>query len=81
MIRAYKLSQLLNSGYDAVKEVFSNSKVIIHLDQGDNRNRFIEFFDKHNYWEPQGAFSWSKYKLNCWREDGSPSKALKAFID
>lgn len=159
----HKLSQLLNSGYDAVKEVFSNSKVIIHLDQGDNRNRFIEFFDKHKanggkydvigvsyypywvnknyketidnlmnnlneyierygkevmvceiggedteiedtynmlkeviervreipeekglgvfYWEPQGAFSWSKYKLSCWREDGSPSKALKAFID
>ena len=157
------LSKLLNSGYDAVKEVFPNSKVIIHLDQGDDRNRFIEFFDKHKanggkydvigvsyypywvkknyketidnlmnnlneyidrygkevmvceiggedtevedtynmlkeviekvrniqeekglgvfYWEPQGAFSWSKYKLSAWRDDGKPSKALDAFID
>ena len=42
-----QLSKLLNSGYDAVKAVFKNAKVIIHLDQGDDRNRFISFFDKH----------------------------------
>ena len=33
------------------------------------------------YWEPQGAFSWSKYKLSAWRSDGKPSNALDAFID
>ena len=158
-----QLSELLNSGYDAVKEIFTDTKVIIHLDQGDDRNRFIEFFDKHKanggkydvigvsyypywvnknyketidnlmnnlneyidiygrevmvceiggedteiedtynmlkeviervrripqgkglgvfYWEPQGAFSWSKYKLSAWGADGKPSKALDAFID
>ena len=158
-----KLSKLLNSGYDAVKDVLPSSKVIIHLDQGDDRKRFIEFFDNHTanggkydvigvsyypywvnknyketidnlmnnlneyidiygkevmvceiggedteiedtynmlkeviervrripqgkglgvfYWEPQGAFSWSKYKLSAWGADGKPSKALDAFID
>lgn len=158
-----QLSQLLNSGYDAVKDVFPNTKVIIHLDQGDDRNRFIKFFDKHQfnggkydvigvsyypywvkknyketidnlinnlneyierydkevmvceiggedtevedtynmlkeviqrvreipegkalgvfYWEPEGAFNWSKYKLSAWGSDGKPSKALDAFID
>ena len=158
-----KLSKLLNSGYDAVKDVLPSSKVIIHLDQGDDRKRFIEFFDNHTanggkydvigvsyypywvnknyketidnlmnnlneyidryekevmvceiggedtevedtynmlkeviervreipqgkglgvfYWEPEGAFSWSKYKLSAWGNDGKPSKALDAFID
>lgn len=158
-----QLSQLLDSGYDAVKEIFPNAKVIIHLDQGDDRKRFIEFFDNHKanggkydvigvsyypywvnknyketidilmsnlneyierygkevmvceiggedteiedtynmlkeviekvrkipkgkglgvfYWEPQGAFSWSKYKLSAWGSEGKPSKALAAFID
>lgn len=157
-----QLSNLLNSGYDAVKAVFKNAKVIIHLDQGDDINRFISFFDKHKanggkydvigvsyypywvkkdytetidnlnnnliefikrynkevmvceiggedtevtnnykmlkevimkvkaipegkglgvfYWEPQGAYSWSKYKLSAWGEDGRPTKALEAFL-
>jgi Arabinogalactan endo-1,4-beta-galactosidase len=157
-----QLSQLLNSGYDAVKAVFNEAKVIIHLDQGDDRNRFISFFDKHKanggkydvigvsyypywvkkdytetidnltnnliefvkrydkevmvceiggedtniinnynmlkevikrvkdipegkglgvfYWEPQGAYSWSGYKLSAWGKDGKPTKALEAFL-
>lgn len=157
-----QLSKLLNIGYDAVKAVFKNAKVIIHLDQGDDRNRFISFFDKHKanggkydvigvsyypywvkkdytetidnlinnliefikrygkevmiceiggedtnvdnnydmlkevmnrvkdipegkglgvfYWEPQGAYSWSKYKLSIWGQDGKPTKALEAFL-
>lgn len=157
-----QLSKLLNSGYEAVKEVFKNAKVIIHLDQGDDRNRFISFFDKHKvnggkydvigvsyypywvkkdytetidnlinnlvefikrydkevmvceiggedtditnnynmlkevimrvkaipegkglgvfYWEPQGAYNWSKYKLSIWGEDGKPTAALEAFL-
>lgn len=156
-----QLSQLLNSGYDAVKAVLQDAKVIIHLDQGDDRKRFIDFFDQHQanggkydvigvsyypywvqknyketienlmnnlneyierydkevmvceiggedtavedtydmlkeviervrkipegkglgvfYWEPQGAFSWSQYKLSAWGSDGRPSKALAAF--
>jgi arabinogalactan endo-1,4-beta-galactosidase len=31
------------------------------------------------YWEPQGAFSWSKYVLSCWGSDGRPTEALDAF--
>lgn len=32
------------------------------------------------YWEPQGANSWSRYKLSCWQDDGKPSPALDAFL-
>ena len=42
-----QLSQLLNSGYEAVKAVCEEAKVIIHLDQGDDRDRFVRFFDNH----------------------------------
>lgn len=157
-----QLTQLLNSGYDAVKAVNNEAKVIIHLDQGDDRARFVNFFDKHRenggkydvigmsyypywlnkdytetidnlennmlemisrygkevmvceiggdytkpqntydmlkeviarvkaipeekglgvfYWEPEGADSWSKYKLSAWGDDGRPTIALDAFL-
>lgn len=157
-----QLTQLLNSGYDAVKAVNKDSKVIIHLDQGNDRERFITFFDKLKdnggkydvigmsyypywinsdytetiealgnnlnemvsrygkevmlcevggeysnpintydmlsavqfkvkavpenkglgvfYWEPEGAESWSKYRLCAWGEDGRPTGALDAFL-
>lgn len=32
------------------------------------------------YWEPQGAASWSRYKLSCWNADGRPTEALDAFL-
>lgn len=157
-----QLTKLLNSGYDAVKAVSKDSKVIIHLDQGNNRERFVNFFDNHRanggkydvigmsyypywinsdyteniedlannlnemvsrydkevmlcevggedtkpvntydmikaviekvravpsgkglgvfYWEPQGAESWSKYKLSAWGDDGRPTVAMDAFL-
>lgn len=157
-----QLSQLLNSGYEAVKAVCEEAKVIIHLDQGDDRDRFVRFFDNHTanggkydvigvsyypywvkkdytetidslsnnliefttrydkevmvceiggedtnvinnynmlkeviarvrtisdgkglgvfYWEPEGAYSWSKYKLSAWGGDGRPTAALNAFL-
>jgi arabinogalactan endo-1,4-beta-galactosidase len=31
------------------------------------------------YWEPQGANSWSGYRLNAWLSNGKPSPALDAF--
>jgi arabinogalactan endo-1,4-beta-galactosidase len=31
------------------------------------------------YWEPQGAASWSNYKLSCWSNQGYPTEALTAF--
>jgi arabinogalactan endo-1,4-beta-galactosidase len=33
------------------------------------------------YWEPQGARSWSGYKLSCWGDDGKPTAPLEAFMD
>lgn len=157
-----QLAQLINAGFDAVKEVSPDSKVIVHLDQGNDRSRFVDFFDRltawegkydvigmsyypywinsdytetidrlgqnmieltlrYNkevmvcevggeyseaentydmlkavlekvravpegkglgvfYWEPQGATSWSNYRLCAWGDDGSPTKAMDAFL-
>lgn len=40
-----QLAQLLNKGYDAAKAVDKSIKVIVHLDQGNNNQRFRKFFD------------------------------------
>lgn len=39
------LAQLINQGYDAIKAVSKSSKVILHLDQGNNNQRFRSWFD------------------------------------
>ncbi|WP_311947381.1 glycoside hydrolase family 53 protein [Mucilaginibacter terrae] len=41
-----QLAQLINKGYDAIKAVSPQSKVILHLDQGNNNERFRWWFDK-----------------------------------
>ncbi len=33
------------------------------------------------YWEPEGAASWSHYRLSCWGADGRPTEALDAFLE
>lgn len=40
-----QLVELLNQGYDAVKKASPNSKVILHVDQGNNNQRFRWWFD------------------------------------
>jgi arabinogalactan endo-1,4-beta-galactosidase len=40
-----QLSQLINKGYDAIKAVSPASKVILHVDQGNNNDRFRWWFD------------------------------------
>ena len=40
-----QLAQLLNTGYDAVKAVSPKAKVILHVDQGNNNERFRHWFD------------------------------------
>ncbi len=40
-----QLGQLLNKGYDAVKAVDQNIKVIVHVDEGNNNEKFRTFFD------------------------------------
>ena len=41
-----QLTQLLNQGYAAVKAVSSTSKVIVHLDRGNNSQLYRWFFDQ-----------------------------------
>ena len=40
------LAQLINKGYNAVKAVSPSTKVILHVDQGNNNARFRYWFDK-----------------------------------
>ncbi|HRZ96880.1 MAG TPA: glycosyl hydrolase 53 family protein, partial [Paludibacter sp.] len=40
-----QLAQLINKGYDAIKAVDPNIKVILHVDQGNNNKRFRTWFD------------------------------------
>jgi arabinogalactan endo-1,4-beta-galactosidase len=40
-----QLVQLINKGYDAIKAVSPQSKVILHVDQGNNNGRFRWWFD------------------------------------
>ncbi|MBC7525675.1 MAG: glycosyl hydrolase 53 family protein [Flavobacterium sp.] len=40
-----QLGQLLNKGYDAVKKVNKKIKVIVHVDEGNNNEKFRTFFD------------------------------------
>ncbi len=39
-------TQLVNAGYDAVKAVFPNAAVIVHVDCGDSQYRFDRIFGK-----------------------------------
>lgn len=40
-----QLAQLINKGYDAIKAVSPASKVILHLDRGNDSARFVSWFD------------------------------------
>lgn len=40
-----QLGQLLNKGYEATKAVDKNIKVIVHVDEGNNKAKFKNFFD------------------------------------
>lgn len=41
-------AQLVNAGYDAVKSVYNDAKVIVHLDGGDKLERYTWLFDGIN---------------------------------
>lgn len=41
-----QLAQLLNNGYEATKAVNAKIKVIVHVDEGNNNEKFRWFFDK-----------------------------------
>ena len=69
-----QLVELLNQGYDAVKAVSPNSKVILHVDQGNNNKRFRWWFDnaeKHKARYDIIGMSYYPYWL-----EGSPDYTL-----
>lgn len=46
-----QLARFLNAGYKAVKEISTNTKVVLHLDEAGEDNRYTNFLDgciKHN---------------------------------
>lgn len=45
-----QLAQLINKGYDAVKAVSPTTKVILHIDQGNNNSRFRNWFDNAKFY-------------------------------
>lgn len=47
-------AQLINAGYDAVKKIFPETKVIVHVDQGDNLSLQTYVFD--NLTKYQGKY-------------------------
>ncbi len=63
-------AELNNAGYDAVKSVFPNCKVIVHLENGEDNGKCRWFFDalKNNggKWDVIGL---SLYPIADWRED------------
>ena len=69
-----QLAQLINKGYDAIKAVSPESKVILHVDQGNNNERFRWWFDnatKYNAKYDIIGLSYYPYWL-----DGNPDYKL-----
>lgn len=69
-----QLVELLNQGYDAVEAVSPDSKVILHVDQGNNNKRFRWWFDnaeKHKARYDIIGMSYYPYWL-----EGSPDYTL-----
>lgn len=80
-------AQLCTAGYDAVKEIYPDAKVIIHLDDGANNSRYTWMFDglKANggKWDIIGLSlypSWSA--TDTWEEQNDKCLAnMKALIE
>lgn len=63
-------ADLTNAGYDAVKEVFPQTKVIVHIENGEDNGKFRWIFDglKNNgaKWDVIGM---SLYPIADWRQN------------
>lgn len=74
-----QLAQLINQGYDAVKAVSPNSKVILHIDQGNNKKPGRQWFDhavKNGAKFDVIGLSYYPYWLK-----GKPPRALRVFCN
>lgn len=65
-----QLVELLNKGYDAVKAVSPSSKIILHVDQGNNNERFRWWFD--NAEEHGAKYDIIGMSFYPWWLDGKP---------
>jgi len=67
-----QLAQLVNKGYDAVKAIDSQTKVVIHLETGGNNEKFRNFFDNlKNHggkWDVIGMSFYPDWKFNVYGE-------------
>jgi len=69
-----QLAQLINKGYDAIKAVSPDSKVILHVDQGNNKALFKWWFDNaQKYGARYDVIGMSYYPY--WL-DGNPDYSL-----
>lgn len=74
------MTELNNAGYDAVKRVFPDAKVIVHLDCANDKWRYDRMFDAL---EANGG----KYDMigvsvyYYWAEQGGYDKGFQAYID
>lgn len=69
-----KLAQLINKGYDAIKAVNPKSKVILHLDRGNDSARFVSWFDNaRKHGAKYDVIGLSYYP---WWLDGKPDYTL-----
>lgn len=76
--QANEFPRFLNAGYDAVKEIFPNAKVIVHLDCGNNSGTYRWFFDLLD--KNKGKYDMIGMSLYPFNETGS-NETWSATID
>lgn len=69
-----QLAQLINQGYDAIKAASPKSKVILHVDRGNDSARFVKWFDNaHKQGAKYDVIGLSYYP---WWLEGKPDYTL-----
>ncbi len=69
-------AQLTAAGYEAVKSVYPEAKVIVHLDRGDEPNHFIWLFDGLK----QHGGKWDVIGMSLYPETATWSRSNAALI-
>lgn len=73
---AANFAKYVNAGYDAVKSVYPDAKVIVHVDQGDNLNRFTWLF---NMLKGAGG-KWDVIGMSLYPDDSNYSTKISAML-
>ncbi len=79
-------AQLVTAGYDAVKTIYPEAKVIVHIDQGNNPNRYIWLFDglkaDGGKWDVIGMSLYPEPDTQDWRQLNNDCIAnMKSLIE